>query len=96
MERFWQLREKVLKEVTLLKLKEFTDIVQPNLTLENKELDANFSSIFLPAEENFRGKSNTKLVSAGVVHYEPLGLYPGKINLDAIANGATIAIPNDT
>ena len=76
--------------------KEFTDYVQPNLTLENKELDANFFQ-HLPYLEDFNVKNNTKLVSAGVVHYEPLGLYPGKIKtLDAIANGATIAIPNDT
>jgi len=59
-------------------------------------LDANFFQ-HLPYLEDFNVKNNTKLVSAGVVHYEPLGLYPGKIKtLDAIASGATIAIPNDT
>jgi D-methionine transport system substrate-binding protein len=79
-----------------LEIKEFTDYVQPNLTLQNKELDANFFQ-HLPYLEDFNVKNNTKLVSAGVVHYEPLGLYPGKIKtLDAIASGATIAIPNDT
>lgn len=87
----------VLKEAGYtLEVKEFTDYVQPNLTLENKELDANFFQ-HLPYLEDFNVKNNTKLVSAGVVHYEPLGLYPGKIKtLDAIASGATIAIPNDT
>jgi len=79
-----------------LEIKEFTDYVQPNLTLQNKELDANFFQ-HLPYLEDFNVKNNTKLVSAGVVHYEPLGLYPGKIKtLDAITSGATIAIPNDT
>jgi D-methionine transport system substrate-binding protein len=87
----------VLKEEGFtLEVKEFTDYVQPNLTLENKELDANFFQ-HLPYLEDFNVKNNTKLVSAGAVHYEPLGLYPGKIKtLDAIASGATIAIPNDT
>lgn len=87
----------VLKEEGYtLEVKEFTDYVQPNLTLENKELDANFFQ-HLPYLEDFNVKNNTKLVSAGAVHYEPLGLYPGKIKtLDAIASGATIAIPNDT
>lgn len=38
-------------------------------------------------------------MSAGAVHYEPMGLYvnPAKsIALDSIPDGATIAIPNDT
>ncbi|MDK2943125.1 MAG: D-methionine transport system substrate-binding protein, partial [Acetobacterium sp.] len=87
----------VLKEEGYtLEVKEFTDYVQPNLTLENKELDANFFQ-HLPYLEDFNVKNNTKLVSAGAVHYEPLGLYPGKLKtLDAIVDGSTIAIPNDT
>lgn len=87
----------VLKEEGYtLEVKEFTDYVQPNLTLENKELDANFFQ-HLPYLEDFNVKNNTKLVSAGAIHYEPLGLYPGKVKtLDAIVSGSTIAIPNDT
>ena len=88
--------EVLAEEGYTLEVKEFTDYVQPNLTLENKELDANFFQ-HLPYLEDFNKKNNTKLVSAGAIHYEPLGLYPGKIKtLDAIADGATIAIPNDT
>lgn len=88
---------RVLKEEGYtLEVKEFTDYVQPNLTLETKSWMPTFFQ-HLPYLEDFNVKNNTKLVSAGVVHYEPLGLYPGKIKtLDAIANGATIAIPNDT
>ena len=34
---------------------------------------------------------------AGKIHYEPLGLYPGKqSDLAAITDGAEIAVPNDT
>lgn len=89
--------QEVLKEEGYtLEIKEFTDYVQPNLTLESKELDANFFQ-HLPYLEDFNVKNNTKLVSAGAIHYEPLGLYPGKIKtLDAIVDGSTIAIPNDT
>ena len=33
----------------------------------------------------------------GDIHYEPLGIYPGTISsLDAIEDGAEVAIPNDT
>ncbi len=79
-----------------LKIQEFTDYVQPNLTLENGEIDANFFQ-HLPYLEDFNEKNDTNLVSAGVVHYEPLGLYAGKTaSLDALADGANIAIPNDT
>jgi D-methionine transport system substrate-binding protein len=87
----------VLKEEGYtLEVKEFTDYVQPNLTLQNKELDANYFQ-HLPYLEDFNKKNNTNLVSAGAIHYEPLGLYPGKIKtLDAITDGTTIAIPNDT
>ena len=64
--------------------------------MQNKELDANYFQ-HLPYLEDFNVKNNTKLVSAGAIHYEPLGLYPGKIKtLDAVVNGSTIAIPNDT
>jgi D-methionine transport system substrate-binding protein len=87
----------VLKEEGYtLEIQEFTDYVQPNLTLENKELDANFFQ-HLPYLEDFNEKNGTNLVSAGAIHYEPLGLYPGKIkSLDAITEGTTIAVPNDT
>ncbi|MBC3796672.1 MetQ/NlpA family ABC transporter substrate-binding protein [Acetobacterium tundrae] len=79
-----------------LQIKEFTDYVQPNLTLQSGELDANYFQ-HLPYLEDFNTKNNTKLVSAGAIHYEPLGLYPGKTKtLDALADGSTIAIPNDT
>ncbi|KNZ43022.1 MetQ/NlpA family ABC transporter substrate-binding protein [Acetobacterium bakii] len=89
--------QEVLKEEGYtLEIKEFTDYVQPNLTLENKELDANFFQ-HLPYLEDFNVKNGTNLVSAGAIHYEPLGVYPGKIkSLDAVVDGSTIAVPNDT
>ena len=37
------------------------------------------------------------LVNAGGIHYEPFGIYPGtKKSLDELADGDTIAVPNDT
>ena len=37
------------------------------------------------------------LVSAGTIHYEPFGIFPGKTKtLKALKNGATVAVPNDT
>lgn len=89
--------ENVLKEKGYtLKITEFQDYVQPNMALENKELDANYFQ-HKPYLDEFNEKNSTKLVSAGAVHYEPLGLYAGKTkSLAELSDGATIAVPNDT
>ena len=46
--------------------------------------------------QHFNEEKGTHLVSVADVHYEPFGLYPGKTkSLDALADGATVAVPND-
>jgi D-methionine transport system substrate-binding protein len=87
----------VLKEKGIeLEIKEFTDYIQPNLALQDKSLDANYFQ-HQPYLDDFNAKNKTDIVSAAQIHYEPLGLYPGKVkSLDALADGATIAVPNDT
>ena len=41
-------------------------------------------------------KNNTHLATAAYVHYEPLGVYPGKTSsIEALPDGAKIGIPND-
>lgn len=84
------------KENIELKVIEFSDYVQPNLALNDKELDANFFQ-HLPYLENFTAEhKNVKLVSAGGVHVEPMGVYSKKIKkLADLKAGASIAIPND-
>jgi len=79
-----------------LQIVEFTDYIQPNLALQNKELDANYFQ-HGPYLEDFNKKNNTQLSSAVAVHFEPLGIYPGKTKTIAdLKNGDTIAVPNDT
>lgn len=79
-----------------LEIEEFTDYVQPNLVTESGEVDANYFQ-HGPYLESFNEENGTHLVSVGAVHYEPFGIYPGKSNdLSNIADGATIAVPNDT
>jgi len=89
--------QSVLKEKGIeLEIKEFSDYVQPNLALEDKNLDANFFQ-HKPYLDSFNEEHKTSLVSAAQIHYEPLGVYPGKVKaLNALADGATIAVPNDT
>lgn len=79
-----------------LQVVEFTDYVQPNLALQNKELDANYFQ-HVPYLDDFNKKNNTQISSAVAVHFEPLGLYPGKTkSLDNVKEGDTVAVPNDT
>jgi D-methionine-binding lipoprotein metQ len=79
-----------------LEVIEFDEYVQPNLVTESGEVDANYFQ-HKPYLDGFNVKQGTHLVSVGPVHYEPLGIYPGKSSdLENIADGATISIPNDT
>lgn len=79
-----------------LEVVEFTDYVQPNLNLESGELDANFFQ-HQPYLDDFNKENGTNLASIAAIHYEPLGIYPGKTaTLDALADGAKVAVPNDT
>lgn len=78
-----------------LEVTEFTDYVQPNTATEDEEVDANYFQ-HGPYLENFNSERGTHLVSVTSVHYEPLAIYPGKVNsLDDLQQGATVAVPND-
>lgn len=74
----------------------FDDYVQPNLVVESGDFDANYFQ-HIPYLDNFNAEQGTHLVNAGGIHYEPFGIYPGtKASLDDLAEGDTIAVPNDT
>ena len=78
-----------------LEIIEFTDYVLPNINLNEGELDANYFQ-HVPYLTDFNAENGTKIVSALAVHFEPLGLYPGKTaSVEALADGAQIAVPND-
>lgn len=86
----------VLKESGYeLEIVEYADYVQPNVALDNGDLDANYFQHF-PYLEQFNEENGTDLVSAGSIHYEPFGIYAGKTaSIDKLADGAKIAVPND-
>ena len=78
-----------------LKIVEYADYVQPNLALDSGDLDANYFQ-HQPYLDQFNAENKTELVGAATIHYEPFGIYPGKTaTLDALADGAQIAVPND-
>lgn len=83
------------KEGVKLEVIEFSDYVQPNLSLADKELDANFFQ-HKPYLDEFAKSHNLKLDVLVAVHLEPMGVYSHKVkNVNDIPQGGKIAIPND-
>ena len=83
------------KEGVELKVKVFTDYVQPNVQVAEGRLDANFFQ-HQPYLNEFNASRGTTLVSIAGVHVEPFGAYSSKIkNLADLADGAQVVIPND-
>lgn len=88
-------KAKLKEEGVNLEVKEFTDYVQPNVQVFEKQLDANFFQ-HTPYLEQFNKDKNMNLVSVTGVHIEPFGAYSQKIKkIDELQDGATVAIPND-
>ena len=78
-----------------LKVKEYTDYIQPNKDTTSGAIDANYFQ-HINYLNNYNKENKTDLVSVGAIHYEPFGIYAGKSkDLSNIADGATIAVPND-
>jgi D-methionine transport system substrate-binding protein len=89
------LQESLKADGVELEIKEYSDYVLPNTALDEGEIDANFFQ-HVPYLEDFNEKNGTDLLSVAVVHFEPLGVYPGKSDsLDNIKDGAKIAVDND-
>lgn len=79
-----------------LEIIEFNDYVQPNIALNDKELDANFFQHEPYLNDFIKEHKDVKLKNAGGVHIEPMGIYSKKIkDLKELADGATVSIPND-
>ncbi|VVO14883.1 MetQ/NlpA family ABC transporter substrate-binding protein [Pseudomonas fluorescens] len=83
------------KEGVDLKVKVFTDYIQPNVQVAEKRLDANFFQ-HQPYLNEFNKAKGTNLVSVAGVHLEPLGAYSSKYKtLAELPGGANVVIPND-
>ena len=83
------------KEGVKVKVIEFTDYVQPNLALAEKELDANFFQ-HKPYLDTFSKEHKLNLAVLTAVHLEPMGVYSKSIkNVADLPDGAKIAVPND-
>ena len=78
-----------------VELVEFSDYVQPNIALNNGDIDANLfqHTIYL---ENFEKENDMDLEALKIVPTAPMGFFSNSIkSVDEIPDGATVAIPND-
>lgn len=83
------------KEGVDLDIKVFTDFIQPNVQLAEKNLDANYYQ-YRPFLDEFNKSRHTNLVPVVGIHIEPFGAYSTRIKkLDELKDGASVAIPND-
>lgn len=90
-----QVKPLLAEQGITLEIVEFDDYVIPNTALNDGDLDANYFQ-HQPYLDSFNEGNGTGLVSAGSIHYEPLGVYPGKTaTIAELADGAQIAVPND-
>ena len=88
-------KDDLAKEGWTLEIVQFDDYVLPNTALSEGQLDANYFQ-HITYMNNFNVEYNIEMVSAAGIHYEPFGLYAGKTaTIDALADGAQIAVPND-
>lgn len=89
------LKDEFAKEGLDVEVKVFDDYVQPNLALDQGDIDANYFQ-HIPYLENFSKERGLNLVSLGSVHIEPMGLYSDKIkSLDELKDGDEVLIPSD-
>jgi len=77
-----------------LEVEVFNDYVTPNQALNYGDIDANYFQ-HLPYLNNYNKQNGTSLVSAGVIHYEPLAIFGNGVTLDNIPAGTPIFIPSD-
>jgi D-methionine transport system substrate-binding protein len=90
-----QAKELLADQGVTLEIIQMEDTVTPNIGLLERSLDANFFQ-HQPFLDDFNAENDSNLVSAGTVHYEPFGIYAGRIaNLEELPDGAVIAVPNN-
>ena len=78
-----------------LEIKVMDDYIIPNTSTDSGDVDANYFQ-HVPYLEQFNAENGTNLVAVAKVHYEPYAIYAGTCDsLDALADGASIAVPND-
>ncbi|MDX3884628.1 MULTISPECIES: MetQ/NlpA family ABC transporter substrate-binding protein [Sphingomonas] len=83
------------KQGLKLQIRVFNDYVQPNLQVDQGQIDVNYFQT-KPYLDEFNAARHTKLEPIAGIHIEPLGAYSRKWrDLAQLPSGATVAIPNE-
>ena len=91
-----EIKSDLQAEGVTLEIVEFNDYVQPNIALNDKELDANFFQHEPYLNDFVKEHTEMNLKNAGGVHVEPMGIYSSKIkSLEEVPFGGKVSIPND-
>lgn len=78
-----------------LEIVQLEDAVTPNTGVIEGTLDANYFQ-HVPYLDQFNLENGSDLVSIGAVHYEPFGIYAGRVSdLADLQDGAVVAVPNN-
>ncbi|WP_199036328.1 MetQ/NlpA family ABC transporter substrate-binding protein [Sphingomonas mollis] len=90
-----QVKPVLAKEGLTLDIRVFNDYVQPNMQVDQGQIDVNYFQT-KPYLDDFNASRGTKLVPIAGIHVEPLGAYSRKWKtIAALPNGASVAIPNE-
>ena len=78
-----------------LEIVKLEDSITPNTGVIEGSLDANYFQ-HVPYLEQFNKENDSDLVSIGAIHYEPFGIYAGRVTkLSSLPDGALVAVPNN-
>jgi D-methionine transport system substrate-binding protein len=78
-----------------LEIKEFTDYVLPDTSLQDGSLDANLYQ-HKPYLDDFNKSKGTDLVPVVKPYLPPMGVYSRKVtDVAKLVDGSTVAVPND-
>ena len=90
------IKPQLAKEGVDLKIKVFTDYIQPDRQTDQKQVDANYFQTKPYYASYQKSNPSSDQVPVVAVHVEPFGAYSQKIkDIKELKDGATVAIPND-
>ncbi|MCF0239678.1 MAG: MetQ/NlpA family ABC transporter substrate-binding protein [Streptococcus gallolyticus] len=83
------------KKGITLEIVKLEDSITPTTGVIEGSLDANYFQ-HVPYLEQFNKENDSDLVSVGAIHYEPFGIYAGRVTkLSSLPDGALVAVPNN-
>lgn len=89
------IKPRLAAEGLTIDIRVFNDYVQPNLQVDQGQIDVNYFQT-KPYLDEFNAARRTKLVTIAGVHVEPLGAYSRKWkSVQQLPDGAAVAIPNE-